>query len=64
MKVPFIIYADLKFLLEKISTCRNNPKKSSTTKINKHTASVIHYLHIVFSTIQKIDLIIIEIKTV
>ena len=37
MKVPFIIYADLEYLLEKISTCHNNPKKSSTTKINKHT---------------------------
>ena len=37
MKV--IIYGDLESLLEKISTCHNNPKKSSTTKINKHTAS-------------------------
>ena len=39
MKVPFIIYADLKCLLEKISTCINNPNESSTTKINKHTPS-------------------------
>ena len=39
MKVPFIIYADLESLLEKMSTCHNNPTKSSTTKINKHTAS-------------------------
>ena len=39
MKVPFIIYADLKSLLEKMNTCHNNPKKPSTTKINKHTAS-------------------------
>ena len=39
MKVPFIIYADLESLLEKISFCHNNPKKSSTTKINKHAAS-------------------------
>ena len=39
MKVPFIIYADLESLLEKIYTCHNNPEKSSTTKINKHTAS-------------------------
>ena len=39
MKVPFIIYADLESLLEKMSTCYNNPEKSSTTKINKHTAS-------------------------
>ena len=35
MKVPFIIHADLESLLEKMSTCRYNPKKSSTTKINK-----------------------------
>ena len=33
MKVPFIIYTDLESLLEKISTCHNNPKKSPTTKI-------------------------------
>ena len=39
MKVPFIIYADLEPLLEKMSTCHNNPEKSSTTKINKHTPS-------------------------
>ena len=39
MKVPFIIYADLDCLFEKMNTCHNDPKKSSTTKINKHTAS-------------------------
>ena len=39
MKVPFIIYADLESLLEKMSTCHNNRKKSSETKINKHTPS-------------------------
>ena len=39
MKIPFIIYADMESLPEKINTCHNNPKKSSTTKINKHTAS-------------------------
>ena len=39
MKVPFIIYADLDSLLEKVNTCHKNPKKSSTTKINKHTPS-------------------------
>ena len=38
MKIPFIIYADIQPLLEKIDTCYNNPKNSSTTKINKHTA--------------------------
>ena len=39
MKAPFIIYADLECLLEKMSTCINNPNESSTTKINKHTPS-------------------------
>ena len=39
MKVPFIIYADLESLLEKINTCHNNTEKSSTTKINQHTPS-------------------------
>ena len=39
MKLPFVIYADLECLLEKMSTCINNPNKSSTTKINKHTPS-------------------------
>ena len=39
IKSPFIIYADLVCLLEKLSTCYNNPEESSTTEINKHTAS-------------------------
>ena len=36
MRAPFIIYADLESLLEKMDTCHDNPEKSST-KINKHT---------------------------
>ena len=39
-KIPFIIYADMEPLLGKIDTCHNNPEKSSTTQINKHTASI------------------------
>ena len=39
MKHPFLINADVKCLLEKMSTCYNNPVKSPTTKENKHTAS-------------------------
>ena len=39
MKLPFVIYADLECLLEKMSTCINNPNEPSTTKINKHTPS-------------------------
>ena len=32
MKVPFIIYAELEYLLEKKNTCHNNPEKSSQLK--------------------------------
>ena len=39
MKVPFIIYDDSESLLEKMSTCCNNPEKSSTTKIDKQTTA-------------------------
>ena len=39
MRAPFVIYADLGCLLKKMNTCHNNPEKSSTTKINKHTPS-------------------------
>ena len=39
IKLPFAVYADLECLLEKISTCQNNPNESSTTEINKHTPS-------------------------
>ena len=48
MGTPFVICADLECLLEKMNSCRNNPEKSSTTKINKHTL-VIHCLHAVRS---------------
>ena len=39
IRSPFIIYADLECLLEKISTCYSNLEESSTTEINKHTPS-------------------------
>ena len=39
IKLPFITYADLECLLEKMDTFYNNPEKSSTTEINKHTPS-------------------------
>ena len=40
MKVPFIIYADLESLLEKMNTCHNILKRHQQLKINKHTPSV------------------------
>ena len=39
IKLPFVVYADLECLLEKMGKCQDNPKKSSTTEINKHTPS-------------------------
>ena len=48
IKLPFIIYAGLECLLEKMDTCYNNPEESSTTEINKHK--------------KKINSIIIEVK--
>ena len=39
IKLPFIVYAALECLLEKMSTSYNNAEESSTTKINKHTPS-------------------------
>ena len=39
MRASFVIYADLECLLEKMNTCHNNPKKSSTPKVNKHKPS-------------------------
>ena len=62
MKVPFIIYANLESLLEKINTCLNNPEKSSTTKINKHTPSGCSlFTQCSFDAIKN-KLIIIEVK--
>ena len=39
IKLPFVVYVDLECLLEKMSTCQNNPNESSTTELNKHTPS-------------------------
>ena len=51
MNVPCTIYADLEPLLGKMNTCHNNPEKSSTTKINKHTpAGYSLFTHCSFGT--------------
>ena len=39
LKHPFIIYANLECLLEKIDTCYNSPEKSYTEKKAKHKPS-------------------------
>ena len=38
-KVPFVIYADLKFLVEKTDWYKNNPENSFATKVGKHIPS-------------------------
>ena len=65
-KVPFITYADLGSLFGKINTCHNNPKKLSTTKINKHSPSGYSlFTHCSFDTTKnKISLIIIVARIV
>ena len=39
-KTPFIIYADLECVIEKIDGCKNNPENSSTAKASEHIPSV------------------------
>ena len=39
-KAPFIIYADLQCVIEKIDVCKNNPENSSTIKVREHIPSV------------------------
>ena len=38
-KTPFIFYADLKCIIERIDGCKNNPENSSATKVSKHIPS-------------------------
>ena len=38
-KAPFIIYADLECIIEKIDGCKNIPENSSTTKVSEHIPS-------------------------
>ena len=38
-KLPFIIYANLECLIEKIDGCKNNPESLSATKLGEHIPS-------------------------
>ena len=35
-KISYVIYADIESLIKKICNCKNNPEKSSRTKIARH----------------------------
>ena len=38
-EAPFIIYADLELIIEKINRYKNNPENSSTRKVKKYIPS-------------------------
>ena len=38
-KAPFIIYADLECIIEKIDVCKSNPENLPTTKVSEHMSS-------------------------
>ena len=38
-KAPFIIYADIECIIEKIDGCKNNRENSSTTNVSEHIPS-------------------------
>ena len=63
LKVPFIVYAELECLLEKINTRQNNPEKSYTVKklnINLQVTLELRAVHLIN---QKLNGIFIEEKT-
>ena len=45
-KAPFIVYADLECIIEKIDVCKNNPENSSTTKVSQQVFQCLQYLHL------------------
>ena len=45
-KAPFIIYADLECIIEKIDEYKNNSENSSATKVIEHSFQCLLYLHL------------------
>ena len=54
-KAPFIIYADIECIMEKIDRCKNNPKNSSTTKVSQHIPSGFSMSIISISSFRSIE---------
>ena len=45
MRTPFVIYADLEFLLEKMQSCQNKPEISYAEKKTKqHCLQIVHLI--------------------
>ena len=64
LKVPFIIYADLECLLEKMHSRQNNFEKFYTEKKLSTCLLVIQYLQVVCLTQQKTNLIVTMVEIV
>ena len=64
LKVPFVIYADLECLLEKIHQCQNDLKKSSIEKKLSISLLVTHGLFAVHLMNQKTNGAITEERSV
>ena len=64
IRAPFVIYADLECLLEKMHSCQKNPEILTQRKKLSIHLLVAHYLKIVHLMKQKINLIVTKAKTV
>ena len=62
IKTPFIIYANLECLIEKIDGCINNPENSCTTKLSEHISSGFQCAQCLRLKAQKISIMYIDIK--
>ena len=62
LKVPFMIYADLEYLLKKVRSFQNNPKNSYTEKKNKQDLRNSHGVQDACLMRQKTDAIFIAEK--
>ena len=62
IKTPFIIYANLECLIEKIDGCINNPENSSTTKVSEHISSGFQCAQCLHLKAQKISIMYIDLK--
>ena len=63
-RAPFIIYADLESLIEKIGGYKDNPENSSTTKLSKPIPSGFHCLQYLHLEAKKISTMYTELKIV
>ena len=59
-KAPFVVYADLECLIEKINRCKNNPENAFTTNLSQHIPSDFSLIAI---SSQKTNMMYTEVKT-